>query len=359
MKYITPEAHHALRPVTHASHRQHHVTPVSSPLYVVTAISNPNRYYSRYRLYQAFEKMCEDAGAILYTVELATRDRHFEVTTHENPRHIQLRAPDILWHKENLLNIGISRLPADWEYVAWIDADVQFARPDWAVEAVHQLQVYKVIQMWSHSIDLGPDYQTIAHCSSLYHTYSKNVNLLKPLTDRRKVGTGVNLHRGNILEKSKQDGYCYANGNNMHTGYAWAARRSALSDLGGLGDIGILGAGDRHMSYALIGAVDQSMPSQVQPSYREYWREWQNRAERHIRRNVGIMPGTISHYWHGSKVHRRYQDRWQILVQDKFDWTKDLKKDPQGVWQLTGRNRKLRDDLIAYMSVRNEDSVDL
>src|SRR6185436_14254786 len=100
MKYAEP----CCRPIieVHPSQREHHVMPVGEPLYVVTAITNPYRYYSRYKLYQAFEKHMEDSGAILYTIELALRDRHHEVTSPDNPRHIQLRSPSIVWHKENL-----------------------------------------------------------------------------------------------------------------------------------------------------------------------------------------------------------------------------------------------------------------
>ena len=74
---------------------------------------------------------------------------------------------------------------------------------------------------------------------------------------------------------------------------------------------------------------------------------------------MGTVHGTLLHYWHGSKQHRRYQDRWKILVDDKYDHTKDLKYDFQGVLELNEHNLKLRDDVIAYFAVRNEDSIDL
>ena len=170
MKYIDPQQQHEQRREVHPSQRQHHVTPITAQLFVVTVITNPMRYYIRYKLYQAFEKMVEDAGGILYTIELATRDRHFEVTQAENPRNIQLRSPSILWHKENLANIAVRHLPAEAEYVAFVDADIQFARPDWVQETLHQLQIYRVVQMWTHSIDLGPEFQPIAQCCSLFHT---------------------------------------------------------------------------------------------------------------------------------------------------------------------------------------------
>jgi hypothetical protein len=61
------------------------------------------------------------------------------------------------------------------------------------------------------------------------------------------------------------------------------------------------------------------------------------------------------HYYHGAKVNRRYFDRWGILVRNNFDPLLDLKKDWQGLWQLTDRNHKLRDDLRAYFATRDED----
>jgi hypothetical protein len=348
MKYILPSEQKEIG--VHPSQCQIHVKPVGSPLHVITAISNPFRYYSRYRLYQGFEKMVADAGGVLHTIELALRDRHFEVTTPDNPNHIQLRSPAILWHKENLINLAIQRLPADAEYVAWIDSDVQFARPDWVQETIHQLQIYKVVQMWTHNVDYGPEHQPIAQCSSLFASYMRDRHVLQPL-----------IRNPNSQNKPEPAGGSLVPGPKglMHTGYAWAARRSALSDLGLLGDIGILGSGDRHMAYALLGEVERSFPIGIHSAYKDYWLRWQARAEAKIQRKIGVVPGTINHYWHGSKQHRRYQDRWKILVGDHFNPLEDIKYDFQGILELTERNWKLRDDVIHYFSVRNEDSIDL
>ncbi len=145
----------------------------------------------------------------------------------------------------------------------------------------------------------------------------------------------------------------------LHTGYAWAFRRSAISDLGGFGEIGILGSGDRHMAYALIGEVDKSFPVGIHPTYKDYWQQWQDRAEQSIHQNIGAMSGTLFHHWHGSKTHRRYQDRWMILTQHQFDWTRDIKHDMNGVLAWTGRNHALQRDVRNYFAVRNEDSTDL
>ena len=136
-----------------------HVLP--EKLYVVTMLENPLRWRSRYWNYWMFERQCEAAGAILYTAEVAFGARHFEVTQADHPRHLQLRTKDEIWHKENALNLMIQRLPAEAKYIAWIDSDVTFARPDWAQETLQLLQHYDVLQMFSHAQDVGPNYEPL------------------------------------------------------------------------------------------------------------------------------------------------------------------------------------------------------
>lgn len=694
MKYILPQQHFNNRIQVHPSQRQPWVEPVSSPLYVITAITNPQRFQSRYRLYQAFEKYVEDSGGILYTIELALRDRHHEITSADNPRHIQLRSPDELWYKENLLNIALRSLPPSWEYVSWCftgdslvetseglkridainegdlvkshdgshqrviqvmkrnypqkhpllyvktkysstkctpehpfyvlrdgckiwlkaedicnsdmllypmkpdsdvlefgvyansssngsgrtvghkkmsviidkidvdedfarfmglflaegsasgdsigftfhndesnlheliericlerfnrnvskcirwsttlrlhikslvplfrewfgscsserkvpdfvfdwsfknklafihgflegdgckdedgrfscvevssvlllegfvkllkdtgllfnpeiksrerntsfcnhlqthyrislskiasdkmmdlreakfiddeyvgipvsevlhkkmyranyedgnvvynleventhtyivnsasvhncDADVSFARPDWVVETIHQLQHFKVVQMFSHAIDLGPRYEPMV-------TYT---------------GFGYCYNKASKEEISKYGGSTY-----WHPGYAWAARRSAINDVGGFGDIGIVGSGDYSMACALIGQVEKSLRPEYSKEYKNYWLRWQAKAEKSIQRSLGYVPGTLLHTWHGKKANRKYNIRDSILIDNAFNPTTDIVKDVQGLWQLTGNKFELRDQLKNYFTQRNEDGNEL
>ena len=98
-------------------------------------------------------------------------------------------------------------------------------------------------------------------------------------------------------------------------------------------------------------------------AYPDRLREWQYRAERHIRRNVGYVSGLLVHYWHGRKEDRRYRDRWKILTDNHFNPDLDLKPDWQGLMQLVdrgdARSIKLRDDAMNYFRARNEDSIEL
>src|SRR3984885_10870469 len=185
------------------------IQPISAPLYVIAPIVNPSRFRSRYALYRDFEKYITNAGAILYTVEAAYGDRDFEITDVANSRHLRVRTNHEVWHKENLINVGVSRLPDGWKYVAWIDADVQFARPDIVAETIHQLQHFSVVQMFAHATDLGPQHQPLRSFQGFVSQGMRQTSEAPANTAQYSV---------------------------WHPGYAWACRRDAWDHLGGLID---------------------------------------------------------------------------------------------------------------------------
>jgi hypothetical protein len=73
---------------------------------------------------------------------------------------------------------------------------------------------------------------------------------------------------------------------------------------------------------------------------------------------VGYVKGTILHFWHGKKANRKYRERWQILLENDYQPSRDLYKDWQGLITFYEGNYKLRDDLVDYFHQRNEDSID-
>jgi hypothetical protein len=347
-------------PIDHVSQARPGIQPFPDRLYVVTAISNPCRYRARYNLYRAFEKHCADGGAILYTVEMAFGGRPFEITDACNPRHVQVRGDNELWHKENLLNIGISRLPAEAKYIAWIDADIEFARPDWAQETLHQLQHYAMVQMFSHSVDLGPDAQPVDSAISWMESLRKGL----AFQGTKSVAAGaVSAGSGPISGAVELHGKTGWPRGSWHSGLAWAARRSALDAVGGLIDFAILGSADRNMAAGLFGFMQDTIDPSFSREYRRWLLDWQDRAERHVRRNVGQVDGTVMHYWHGQKTNRKYTERWKILSKYQFNPRTDIKRDAQSLWQLEDhhdlRSIGLRDALRGYFRQRNEDSIDV
>lgn len=309
---------------------RHRSCPDLSKLWVITVISNPARYSSRYELYQKFKKAVETAGANLLTVETAFGDRPHELIDPSDHKNLALRTWDEIWHKENMINLGVAQLPDDWQYVAWVDADVEFMRQDWVEETIHQLQHYHVVQMFQNAVDLGPTGEVIKLHDGFVWSYRSG----KPLPEPKK------------------------NYPHWHPGYAWACSREAFDKLGGLLDIAILGSADHHMAWALVGHVLRYAPKAVTPGYKRHLEVWQERALTHIKKDIGYVPGSIYHHWHGRKKDRRYVERWQILLKHRYDPDFDLQRDWQGLYMLSSEGERMRQDLRNYFHVRNEDSID-
>jgi len=327
-----------------------------SKFWVVAVISNPVRYQSRITLFEKFKKYMERYGVNLCVVELAYGDRPFSIAQnqYEEPRCIvpgetktrviQLRTWDELWHKENMINVGISRLPNDWEYVAWIDADVEFKDETWLEETWHQLQHHYIVQMFNQAIDFGPEDEIIQVHDGFMAMYWKN-HMQAP------QGHGHGGYYGYGVK-----------GKFWHPGYAWAARREAIDYLGGLMDFPILGAADHHMALSLIGQGHRSLPGGVHPVYKEKILLWQERALRYLKKDVGYVNTTLFHHWHGKKKDRKYVERWDVVTKNGYNPSTDIKKDSQGIMQLvveSPRQMKLRDQIRLYFRQRNEDSIDL
>lgn len=322
----------ALHHLVNDSIRNHQLVS-DSTLHVVAVISNPVRYHSRYRIFRDWEKaMLATPNVQLHVVEIAHGDRHHEVTSPGHPNHLQLRSSEELWQKEAMINLGVRHLlPHDWKYMAWIDADVWFSNPDWALETIHELQHYPVVQPWSECIDLGP-----------------HNNVLQVFASFTSI-----VAQGKTPQAKAEEPYKFG-----HPGYAWACTRDFYEGVEGLMDFPILGSADSHMAWAMIGRVDASVHRDMSPGYKAATRAWQTRAYRITNGHLGYVPGHITHRWHGAKRNRFYKDRWQLLTDAKFDPAHDVRRDRQGLWAFAGNKPKLVEACRRYFRSRNEDSID-
>jgi hypothetical protein len=321
---------------------------ISSPLYVVTVVFNPRRFQSRLRLYRDFSEWLSKSGVQLLTVEIAFGEREFSATSPDNPWNIQLSTRQELWHKERALNIGLHRLSSlspDWKYVAWMDADVRLARPDWAEECVHLLQHYAVIQLFSEARCLGPDHANAFTCRSI----GKTIELY-----------GLEGWSGNpgVTNATKSNPYMRQG----HPGLGWAFRRDELNDIGGWLDVCVNGSGDLHMSACYAGDWRLVTSPKSSPGYRGAIAQYARLCDQYVRQNIGYMPGAIDHYWHGRSHERGYQERWKLIDRFQFDPRIDLVSDMQGLykWNLADpRVRALAVETRKSLAKRNEDVNEL
>jgi hypothetical protein len=311
-----------------------------------------------------------DCGAVVYLVELAFNRREFafkdsglhgtvagcDLNGSGEFRHqwIGLRGPEELWLKEGLINAGVTRLTEhnfDWQQVCWLDSDVHFMRPNWVGECIHKLQHYSFLQMFSHARDLGPNYEMLP---SDY-----------PHADGR--GFVDAFYSGTLEGKSENENGDYypatylAYPGRVWPGLAWACTRKAWNDIGGLPDFAIWGGGDHHLAWALIERPDKMMRNDLHHNYKKMCMQLYHRCRTHIRRNVGVMEGSIAHYWHGRKSQRGYNTKHALLAKVGFDPLRHLKRDSQGLWQLHDDRStayvQLRDLLRKIALERSEDET--
>ena len=236
-----------------------------------------------------------------------------------------------------MINIGVRHdiVKYNTKYIAWIDCDVEFKNPNWALETIQALQHYPIVQPWQTAVNLGPT-----------DNGSKMFN-----------SVGYQIHRGIAItgkDKSKYNGDPYVFG---HCGYAWACTRAFWENVGGLIDFAILGSADHHMALGCRGFYSHSVHSAMKGPFMDLCHAWQTKAMQLTHGIVGYVDGLLLHNFHGPMALRDYVGRWTILIRNAFDPIKDLRRDAQGLIQLVGKP-KLEHDCRMYNCRRLEDSIE-
>jgi len=197
--------------------------PIEEKLHVIAVISNPCLYTRRYVLLKEFQQRMEleETNVELYIVELAYKNQKFIITDKNNKKHLQIRTEIPLWHKENMINLGVKKLlPTNYKAFAWIDADLAFESSTWAIDTLKLLNgAYDIVQLFSHCEDM----------------------------DKKEMSMKVFTSAGYYYVKHKK--YMNTEKNYSHPGFAWAITRTAYEKMGGLYDKGILGSGDNICYY--------------------------------------------------------------------------------------------------------------
>ncbi|TXH11573.1 MAG: hypothetical protein E6R03_14215 [Hyphomicrobiaceae bacterium] len=235
------------------------------------------------------------------------------------PVHYLDCEPDTgLWQKERLINHAVANLPAKYDAIAWIDADLTFMNEQWVLFTEANLQQRKVVQLFSDVIRL-----------------ESNGSI--------QDGPRKSAVRG-WLDRSGPDP--------ASPGYAWAARRE-LFDHGGLYDADIVGGGD---SAAFHGWAGRSWNRPIAPAQQSHYEEWLRRSNAYVQGSIGYVDGLILHHWHGDIKNRQYNTRYNILQKHGFDPLTHLRLDPAGHWTWSAAAPVgLVNDVREYFRARRDD----
>ena len=301
--------------------------PIEQHLHVIAVISNSGQFARRYILMKEFMDRIEreETNVKLYIVELAYGTKPFIITKPNNTLHLQLRVDIPLWHKENLVNIGVQKLlPSNWKAFAWIDADIEFENTTWATDTLRILNGSRdIVQLFSHCVDMNMEEQAMKVFNSFAFQYTKK---------HRYVGTGINY---------------------WHPGYAWAMTRRAYERVGGLYEYAILGSGDNIMALSMIDHGLWAVNSESSEDYKKTISDYQSNI-RKLR--LGYVPGVIRHHFHGAKKNRRYEDRWRILLDNGYIPNLHMSYNSDGVLIPTNECPDIiLSEIRKYFEDRNED----
>lgn len=303
----------------------------SSRLWAVTCYFNPAGYATKQANYRVFRRMLR---VPLVAVELSFGER-FELGPGDAEILVQLRDGDVMWQKERLLNIAVTRLPRECDFVAWLDCDILFDRSDWPREAVRELARVPVCQLYRRVYHLAPGVAAADPGSCVVSYESIAYAFVK----------GLPVSAGSLGEAQP----------NIYTwGHAWCARREFVEQYG-LYDRCILGGGDRALAQGIIGQAEELIARNwMGPGHAEDYRRWVSAVRQQVTA-MTYIEGDIHHLWHGNLERRQYRMRWRILADHGYDPATDLALSAEGCWKWnspkSGMHRAIRD----YFGSRRED----
>ena len=275
------------------------------------------------------------AGVTCITIECAFADAAFELPAALDV--LQLRSDTLLWQKERLLNLAASWLPADCEYVAWLDCDIVFDEPDWTDAVVQVLQHYPIAQVWQDCVRLQAD------------------GSIGEQADSVSSFAAVMQSQPDVLHAGRYDSH-------GHTGYGWAMRRS-LFDSVGLYEAAISGSADHFMAHAIYGDYNFCIQNALKHDRAQiqHLQAWGERFYQAVQGRLGVVKANIRHLWHGEAEHRRYFLRMHEITDLGFNpWTDLRQRAGQPLeWQADMHKPGLRQYFIDYFLSRREDGEQL
>jgi hypothetical protein len=275
-----------------------------------------------------------------------------------------------MWLKEKLINWAIAQLPSSATKVGWLDADILFENPAWAVNTAKLLEHYPLVQPHDRVGRMGK--------GSL------------PFTGRTRRSFACQHQRR--PEAARLGGAAHG-----QPGIAWAAQRDLIAKHG-LYDAAIIAGGDELFAHAAGGGLNapcvrgitcahqrrrprlvdrvfnrllriawprrlaawyagRNQPAIAAPDehfYAHYLR-WAQPFAADVQGRIGCVPGLALHLWHGNPVNRQYSSRNAILQRHVFDPATDLGLNAEGIWEWASNKPEMHNEVRAYFSARRED----
>jgi hypothetical protein len=309
----------------------------SDQLWAISCYFNPAGYRRRRENYRVFR---ERLAIPLVTVELSF-DGSFELDSNDAEVVVQIQGADVMWQKERLLNIAVTRLPSGCDGIAWLDCDIVFGNDDWVDQATQALDKYSLVHLFQNRHDLRSEFDSTK------------------LTTWDAPPTSESIIYRHQKKQTIPEDFFLANApldRRSTAGLAWASRRNLL-EKHGLYDAAILGSGDRAIVCAALGEFEYAARALIMnPKRIEHYRSWAQPYFADVQGQVGNIAARVFHLWHGEIADRQYESRHRRFEQFDFNPFDDLAIAPSGAWQWRSNKPAMHDFIKTYFASRREDA---
>lgn len=283
---------------------------------IISCFYNPQNSAPRY---EAFKKWYDSIKHLNHLIVECLIDGA-ESQLPKSSSIIQVKSDSTLWHKESLLNLAVSKLPAKYKYVFWVDADVIFTNLNWLTEGVKELEHgAQILQPFEYCFHLEkgesePGFDTDEAISDLINDNKRNPRMWRSFS-------------ANFVDLEED---CESTDYNTHghVGFAWGATRELLEQVP-LYDKALVGGADHIIAHAAANqipsnCIDKSFTEDLDAVY-----AWSRKFAREVDGGIAYVPGNLYHLWHGDIKSREYLKR----VQEFTPTTKQItEKDENGLY---------------------------
>jgi len=299
---------------------------MSEQLYIIVPYFNFINYKSGIKNLEIFiNNFSKYKNVQIVLVEGYYKDQQLPDYSTKIFKHIKLPLKHILWVKENLINIGFSCLPSDWQYGGWIDRDIEFINPNWVDESIEKLKTCDLLQPWTQCVFLNSNFEHVRICG---HIFAESF---------------CSLFKKNLLTKEN-----LFSDRHTHSGQAWCINKKFYNHLGGLYERAILGGAD---FLWVIGVLNTQNSHHCVKGIDDDIKLYLAKIKE---AKVDYVHGIICHLYHGEYNDRRYIERYEILRKYKYLPLEDTLKDENGVLCYTDSGVRMEHDIKNYFLVRRE-----
>ena len=294
-------------------------------LYLLVSYFNYNSNKSRERnIYTFIEKNSNSKVKIVVIEAIYNNCNQLKDLSSQVFLHLKYNVKHPISLQDNLINVGINKIPKDWQYLAWIDSDVIFNNENWADNILKELQDKDIVHCFKEADFLNQD------------------------------GTPSNF---NFLSE------CYTHINNIkyfdmhqrsHCGFVWALKRSFYEQIKEIFDYSIIGSNDVVMNLVVLkkSLEDYFLNSGYSKEYIDLVTEYYNRKKEV---KFTFIDNKITHLWHGDINNRNYHLRKSILKKYQFNPNQHILKNEDGIIELTEKGLIMLPYIKNYFELKEKE----